>query len=687
MAGERYMGFRKLIRDGSSDKAKKSDTLSISSPKHDDYMSYCYIMKVNDPQGSRSRGLALHLAVRNGNVEGVEMLLRSNCINNSKHKSTKILPHVICPSKTSDHCRLLPPRDDIVNYVYTFRETPLHVAVKNKDERIIKLLLDHGADVNAAANNQKTPLHYAVEYKYRETAKILIRRGARINSKIENDLTALHVAVKNKDYKMVRLLLKSGIDVNARDANGVTPLYLALVCECYEITKMLLGAGAVINGPLYFSAETMLSEAVYYKDEKMVKFLLDNGAHIHLRNRDGKTPLQLAVEGRCEEITKLLLSKGANVNYATDLCGQTVLHIALKSTKNERMIAILLDYNANFDAKDTNGKSPWNFAAEYKSTNANIVEMFLWKGAFVDEKIIWGTTALHNAVGVAAKETVKVLLEHRADVNAKDDTGKAPLHHAAGNLFKAKLFTRFHDIGNFSEMQSRFERIVEMLLEKGARIDDTDNNGETALYDAATNGHEGIVKLLLARNANVNAGTKALPVLHFRKEGDFYQQCQTEVAAMKSDELCGKMTFYDVLTKSRNDVIACVRNEFVIDAFNSKKGEFREKYPMYADMLIDRYRKAEEGKQLRESAEMAMNFAANMVLPYLVTQKIFSYLSAKDLKKLVSVFEKCDKREAVGHCKVKSECPSCRRRNTFSSADGTSEKHMRQTRTKRMTWL
>lgn len=92
-----------------------------------------------------------------------------------------------------------------------------------------------------------------------------------------------------------------------------------------------------------------------------------------------------------------------------------------------------------------------------------------------------GKTLLLSSAGVVAAETLRVLVDAGADVNAQDLKGNAPLHGAAFG-------------GN--------EAGVDLLLEAGAAVDVVDAEGFSPLHWAARNGHEGVVRRLLEAGAN-----------------------------------------------------------------------------------------------------------------------------------------------------------------------------------------
>lgn len=82
---------------------------------------------------------------------------------------------------------------------------------------VLKVLLEHGADVNVRNKFGETPLLRSLQYGHEPLARLLIEHGADVNATTEEGETALMVAVKRKNEGLVRLLIDSGANVDAQD--------------------------------------------------------------------------------------------------------------------------------------------------------------------------------------------------------------------------------------------------------------------------------------------------------------------------------------------------------------------------------------------------------------------------------------------------------------------------------------
>jgi hypothetical protein len=140
--------------------------------------------------------------------------------------------------------------------------TPLHVAVRQKSEEIVKLLLERGANVNAQnAKSLETPLHVAINH--RRPSKIILNclldHGANIEAADSKGMTPLHIAVRQQNEQIVKLLLEKGAKIEALTAGGCTPLQLAFKHETPSgpIINYLLDRGAGIRDADFITPSTV----------------------------------------------------------------------------------------------------------------------------------------------------------------------------------------------------------------------------------------------------------------------------------------------------------------------------------------------------------------------------------------------------------------------------------------------
>jgi len=129
--------------------------------------------------------------------------------------------------------------------------TVLHGVCVNRYNRIVEMLLKHGADVNATTKYGRTPLHMAVSKGKTDTAELLLESGAEVDARDRVlGWTALYEACQNGDVGTAKLLLQHGADVNTKDDTGLTALHAAAWDGNEAIVKLLLKWDADVNAKL-----------------------------------------------------------------------------------------------------------------------------------------------------------------------------------------------------------------------------------------------------------------------------------------------------------------------------------------------------------------------------------------------------------------------------------------------------
>lgn len=301
--------------------------------------------------------------------------------------------------------------------------------------------------------------------------------------------TTLHEAVSQRNIDQILALIQSGADINGRDNKGYTPLDLAAHGDQIEI----------------------------------VNLLIERGADVNARDNSGNVPLHGAILHSCYpdyddanydeskylkhfEIAKLLIDKGADVNVIRGRDGYTPLHIAILFSRIE-IIRLLIERGADVNAKTNNGSIPLHSAVQLK--NIELTTLLIQAGADIEARDNGGYSPLHNAIryGLWDQEgnipvgladpvhpdfelhqyqyigLIKLLMQKGAKINAQDNEGNTPLHWAVGY--------------GLTEM-------VKLLI-GNTNINQKNNAGYTPLYLAFLKGHGAIINLLIVKGADNNA--------------------------------------------------------------------------------------------------------------------------------------------------------------------------------------
>jgi hypothetical protein len=94
------------------------------------------------------------------------------------------------------------------------RSTALHEAVKQGNQTIVRLLVEHHANIHALDAHGRTSLHVAVESDNRAIVCYLLELGANLNTPDCSGRVPLETAIASGNEQLVRLLLSKGADVN-----------------------------------------------------------------------------------------------------------------------------------------------------------------------------------------------------------------------------------------------------------------------------------------------------------------------------------------------------------------------------------------------------------------------------------------------------------------------------------------
>ena len=355
----------------------------------------------------------------------------------------------------------------------------LFEAVNKGDTEQVKSLIAEGADIDAKWSDfynenegdpklltrqglrDSTPLWHAVNSHNFEMVKLLVEQDPNMNA---GRWPPLGLAVDRggrADTTIVEYLIDHGANVNYPESWG--PLQEAATFSIEKV-KLLVSRGANVNGGLF---QPTIHAGIRSWSTEIVEFLIQHGADVNAKDEWGRgyTPLQRAALTGQTEMVKLLLAAGADIN-ARDDNGQTALHLPLDMRNSnfkgywlsKDTIELLLIEGADVNSKDKNGRTPWYLAAEL--ADGDIVKLLIDHGADVNTRDdATGFTALHYAAGLGNMNAAEVLIANGADINAKDKEGHTPLYIAINHDYK----------------------IAEFLIDKGADSSIKTETGKTLL--------------------------------------------------------------------------------------------------------------------------------------------------------------------------------------------------------------
>ncbi|MCF2491340.1 ankyrin repeat domain-containing protein [Dyadobacter sp. CY347] len=185
---------------------------------------------------------------------------------------------------------------------------------------------------NHVVTEEQTPLRLAVFMRDPQLVHLLIKNGALADAKFSEDtylqggnllhFIAAQKETSKKDILISGILISAGVEINAKNKNLYTPLALCAQNGSLAMAKFLVSKGAFLDEKVGLNADTtILMEGIRHKNYAITQFLLDHGADVHYRDKNGWTAARLAFNRRNRETGEAIISKGAVVRPFIGLNG------------------------------------------------------------------------------------------------------------------------------------------------------------------------------------------------------------------------------------------------------------------------------------------------------------------------------------------------------------------------------
>ena len=241
---------------------------------------------------------------------------------------------------------------------------------------IVEILLQQNLDVNAADNMGRTPLFPATYKEHLRVVRLLLDGGADPNNASYMNFfsySPLELAAEFGYTAIAALLLDKGASL---DGDGVDPMSKAIMADKVDIVILFLDRGLDVNSRTSLRQIPLLTYAARHSRKEIFDILIDRGADVNAVCNSDDTPLNQAASWGGPDMIRQLIGRGARLDVR-DTEGQTPLHISAGAgkVKNTR---ILLELGADSRVRDNNGKTPRALAIEKK--REELIELFAEKG-------------------------------------------------------------------------------------------------------------------------------------------------------------------------------------------------------------------------------------------------------------------------------------------------------------------
>jgi ankyrin repeat protein len=226
--------------------------------------------------------------------------------------------------------------------------------------RILARMKKQGVSLDSRDDTGATPLWYAVtsEQQDHDTIAWLLANDSDPNRAAHDGTGPLHRAILQKNKPLVRFLLQSGASPNGEEGSLRPPLFDAVRLGDVDIAGMLLRAGADIDKRDGLG-QSMLFILPPMKFNAVLPLLLSYGVSVRARNHEGDTVLHQMLRRGEAKIFRALLPPDDESDYLALLGrdGDTLLHAAAEGG-NPILVRFLLGRGRNPEATNALGHTP-----------------------------------------------------------------------------------------------------------------------------------------------------------------------------------------------------------------------------------------------------------------------------------------------------------------------------------------
>ncbi|KAJ8668249.1 hypothetical protein QAD02_009912 [Eretmocerus hayati] len=645
-------------------------------------------------------------------TERVQSLLNrtSNALNLPIYSSGCTHLHAAIQHNSKEIARLLLDRRADFTIQDFQGKSPLHLAFEREMDDLVNFMLENHKyyDKNPVDDDGLSHLHIACAKNHVNAIEHLLKIGVNLNSPVNFDslswpgFTPLHFTAEFGACEATEILLKHGAGYSATDALNFNAFATAFIKhdrshandQVIEVMKSILRHHSHIEDENFndqgISILHLLCIAYLSPDPPIEDFISALDAHPDEINKaihnmdsswDGYTPLHCAAYRRIEDRVRLLIERGADVLKKAKN-GDTPLHLwTVSMIANYPPDSRLLYFNY----MGRSGYSIFHQACE--DCDLELMKYFLENGVdpnhrgfnkyfgYEDRppiKLVLLTE--RNLDNDSTEKAVKLLLQYGADPNLGDCQRNTSLHsmnydpqskiidvlisngadvNAQNVFFETPLFSMCcHPCIDPEPMGNH----VESFLRNGADINLADERGLTPLTveywdevepdqyaEIATVVEKLLMHVMKLKTVgfyvcemNESGYSSLLELfsgdLHFDQE-IFVTKCKVELELMKQTKIDRYTTLFDILFQNLNELAVTSQNQAFQQLLASE--DFVEKFPIYGFMLKLRLKQGEIRWPLLNESSERLEFLFGISLPRSCAEKILEHLNNKNLENVI----------------------------------------------------